>query len=198
MAAPDHCGAATWPLVCEKQRLPRKVFRRSIAWLLDWLSTLRSAGCPHPAQDSLPAAGQALPDGRPTRKIPLKGFRVVSLHLIPLSQASCRNHIDRPQSPSHRGVSDRSTLTVVVHLSSNVRLWPGQRPGSLGKPWQMASQGFESTDHLVRVPLPVKQIWRHGEIHANVESSSAVRICRVNARDRTENPSRPPLRRHEE
>ena len=93
-AAPNHCGAAAWPLVCEKQRLPRKVFRRSIAWLLDWLSTLRSAGYPRPTQDSLPAAGQALPDGLSTRKIPLKGFRVVSLHLIPLSQASCRNHID--------------------------------------------------------------------------------------------------------
>jgi hypothetical protein len=57
--------------------------------------TLRSAGYPRPTQDSLPAAGQALPDGLFTRKIPLKGFRVVSLHLIPLSQASCRNHIAR-------------------------------------------------------------------------------------------------------
>jgi hypothetical protein len=79
----------------KKQRLPREVFRRSIAWLLDWLSTLRSAGYPRPTQDSLPAAGQALPDGLSTRKIPLKGFRVVSLHLIPLSQASCRNLIHR-------------------------------------------------------------------------------------------------------
>ena len=39
-------GAAAWPLVCEKQRLPRKVFRRSIAWLSDSLSTLRRAGYP--------------------------------------------------------------------------------------------------------------------------------------------------------
>ena len=35
-------------------------------------------GFPRPTQDSLPAAGQALPDGLSTRKIPLKGFRVVS------------------------------------------------------------------------------------------------------------------------
>ena len=29
---------------------------------------------PRPTQDSLPAAGQALPDGLSTRKVPLKGF----------------------------------------------------------------------------------------------------------------------------
>jgi hypothetical protein len=38
-------SAAVWPLVIERQRLPRKVFRRSIAWLPDSLSTLRSASC---------------------------------------------------------------------------------------------------------------------------------------------------------
>jgi hypothetical protein len=48
LLAPDHCGVAAWPLVCEQQRLPRKVFRRSIAWLSDSLSTLRSAGYPTP------------------------------------------------------------------------------------------------------------------------------------------------------
>ncbi len=45
---PDHYGAAAWPLVIERQRLPRKVFRRSIAWLSDSLHTLRSSGCPAP------------------------------------------------------------------------------------------------------------------------------------------------------
>ena len=40
---PDHCGAAAWPLVPKQQRLPRKVFRSSIAWLSDSLRTLRSA-----------------------------------------------------------------------------------------------------------------------------------------------------------
>ncbi len=77
LLAPDHNGAATWPLVKEKQRLPRMVFRRSIAWLSDWLSTLRRARYLTTTQDSLPAAGQALPDGLLTRKIPLKGFRSV-------------------------------------------------------------------------------------------------------------------------
>ena len=46
LLAPDHYGAATWPLVCEQQRLPRKVFRRSIAWLSDSLSTLRTRVTP--------------------------------------------------------------------------------------------------------------------------------------------------------
>jgi hypothetical protein len=87
LLAPDHYDAAAWPLVCEKQRLPRKVFRRSIAWLSDSLSTLRRTGHPATTQDSLPAAGQALPDGLSTRKVPTKGFRSASLHRIPLSQA---------------------------------------------------------------------------------------------------------------
>ncbi len=77
-------SAAAWPLVEQKQRLPRKVFRRSIAWLSDSLSTLRRTGYPATTQDSLPAAGQALPDGLSTRKVPMKGFRFASLHFIPL------------------------------------------------------------------------------------------------------------------
>ena len=48
LLAPDHYGAAAWPLVIERQRLPRKVFRRSIAWLSNSLSTLRSEGYPAP------------------------------------------------------------------------------------------------------------------------------------------------------
>ncbi len=64
-------------MVCEKQRLPRGVFRRSIAWLSDSLSTLRGAGYPNPTQDSLPAVGRTLLDGIFTRRVPLKGFRVV-------------------------------------------------------------------------------------------------------------------------
>ena len=45
LLAPDHYGAAAWPLVFQKQRLPRKVFRSSIAWLSDSLSTLRRVRC---------------------------------------------------------------------------------------------------------------------------------------------------------
>ena len=74
----DHCDTAAWPLVCKKQRLPRKVFRSSIAWLSDSLSTLRNADYSNTTQDSLPVAGQALLGGLSTRMVPLRGFRVVS------------------------------------------------------------------------------------------------------------------------
>ncbi|HVX62422.1 MAG TPA: hypothetical protein VHC19_17520, partial [Pirellulales bacterium] len=36
------------------------------------------ADYPNATQDSLPAAGQALPDGLFTRRVPLKGFRFTS------------------------------------------------------------------------------------------------------------------------
>jgi len=75
--------AAAWPLVIEGQRLPRKVFRRSIAWLSDSLSTLRNVGYPSTTQDSLPVAGQALLDGLLTRKVPLKGFKEAYYILFP-------------------------------------------------------------------------------------------------------------------
>ncbi len=91
---PVH-SAAAWPSVYEQRRLPRKVFRRSIAWLSDSLCTLRSAGYPRPTQHSLPAAGQALPDGLFTRRIPMKGFRSVSYISSPFPKLAWRTHIHR-------------------------------------------------------------------------------------------------------
>jgi hypothetical protein len=83
LLAPDHYGVAARPLVSEQQRLPRKVFRRSIEWPSDSLSTLRCAGHPRPTQVSLPAVGQTLLDGLSTRRVPTKGFRAVSYILSP-------------------------------------------------------------------------------------------------------------------
>ena len=88
-------GATAWPLVIEGQRLPRKVFRRSIALLSDSLSTLRSTDCSNTTQDSLPVAGQALLDGLSTRRVPLKGFKVVDYISFPLSQTSWRKRCHR-------------------------------------------------------------------------------------------------------
>ena len=87
---PDHCGTAAWPLVCKKQRLPRWDFRSSIAWLPDWLSTLRGVSYLSTTQDSLPVAGQALPRGISTRKVPLKGFKVVNYISFPFPKLSWR------------------------------------------------------------------------------------------------------------
>ena len=70
-------------------------FRGSMARLGHSLSTLRSAGHPDTTQDSLPAAGQALPGGL----LPA-GFRrkVSALHLFPLSQA----FLCTKRRPQHR------------------------------------------------------------------------------------------------
>ncbi len=96
----DHFDTAAWPLVCKKQRLPRKVFRSSIAWLSDWLSTLRNAGYPNTTQDSLPVAGQALLNGISTRKVPLKGFKVVDYISFPLPKL-CFAQLHRPRRVEH-------------------------------------------------------------------------------------------------
>jgi hypothetical protein len=54
-----------------------------------------------PTQDSLPVAGQALPDGLSTHKIPMRGFKIVSLHLYPpLPSFAWRNGGDRCGFPS--------------------------------------------------------------------------------------------------
>ena len=71
------------------------VFRRSIAWLPDSLFTLRSADYSNTTQNSLPVAGQALLDGLSTRKVPMKGFKVVSYISFPLPKLSWRNRCDR-------------------------------------------------------------------------------------------------------
>jgi len=70
-------GAAAWPLVIERQRLPR--------WGLSTLNSMAfglavyasPSSLPPPTQNSLPVAGQALLDGVLTRKVPMKGFKVV-------------------------------------------------------------------------------------------------------------------------
>jgi hypothetical protein len=58
-------------------------FRSSIAWPSDSLFTLRRTGHPATTQNSLPAVGQTLLDGIPTRRVPSKGFKAVSLHAHP-------------------------------------------------------------------------------------------------------------------
>ena len=62
---PHQSGTPARSSLKRERRLQHIIlFRGSIAWLLDSLSTLRGAGCPNTTQDSLPAAGYALPGGR--------------------------------------------------------------------------------------------------------------------------------------
>jgi len=60
---PDLGDASARPPICPPRRLPHSYFRGSITRLRHWLSTLRRPGRPDTTQDSLPTAGQALPDG---------------------------------------------------------------------------------------------------------------------------------------
>ena len=46
---------------------------------------------PDTTQDSLPVAGQALLDGIPTRKVPMKGFKFVVYISFPFPKLSWRN-----------------------------------------------------------------------------------------------------------
>ena len=71
-------GTSARPPLIPRRGLLHWNFRGSITRLRHSLSTLRRMGRPTTTQDSLPAAGQALPDGLPTRRVPTKGFRVVS------------------------------------------------------------------------------------------------------------------------
>ena len=98
----DQSNVVTRPLVWRKQRLPRKDFRGSIAWLSDSLSTLRSSDYSNPTQDSLLAAGQALPDGLSTRRIPMKGFKVVDYISFPFPKL-CLAQLHRPTHPNCSG-----------------------------------------------------------------------------------------------
>ena len=68
LTRPPHMAMAKAPRIF--------VFRGSITRPLTWLSTLRRMGCPIATQDSLLAAGPALPGGIRTRRVSMKGFGV--------------------------------------------------------------------------------------------------------------------------
>ena len=102
LLAPDQYGAAAWPLDPQVQRLPQLVFRRSITWLSDSLSTLRRVRYLTTTQDSLPVAGQALPGGLSTHKISLRGFRFAS-YISSSSPKLCLAQWHRPPAISGSG-----------------------------------------------------------------------------------------------
>ncbi len=73
-------------------------------------------GLPRPTQDSLPAVGQTLLDGLSTRRVPTKGFKVASLHLIPLSQA----WLGAITSTAARNALVRNAISVVRVMAGHV------------------------------------------------------------------------------
>ncbi len=95
LLAPDHIVQQRGPWSSKGKGSHDWVFRSSIAWLSDSLSTLRNADYSNTTQDSLPVAGQALLDGLSTRKVPMKGFRAVDYISSPFPKLSWRNRCDR-------------------------------------------------------------------------------------------------------
>src|SRR5262249_1994812 len=98
--------ASTRPLRCRGMALGHRTAKAPAKGL----STLNSMAfglavyasqckLPCPTQDWLPAAGQALPDGPSTRKVPLKGFRSASYISSSLPKFSWRNRWDRSAQP---------------------------------------------------------------------------------------------------
>ena len=77
----------TAPALFDAEGSPReKAFRGSMGRPSSWLSTLRRYGRPYSTQDSLPAAGHALPGGIGYPQGSNERFPV-ALHPFPLSQA---------------------------------------------------------------------------------------------------------------
>jgi len=89
-ATPGRLSVSTRPPRCPRRGRPHWVFRGSITRLRYSLSTLRDAGYPHAAQDSLPAAGHALPGGLCSPRGSNERFRLCFLHRVLLSPASWR------------------------------------------------------------------------------------------------------------
>lgn len=86
-AASDRCDTAARPPLCPKRGLPRMYFRGSITQLQHWLPTLRRPGHPGTTQDSLPVAGQALPDGLGYPQSSDERFQIHVMFVFLLSQA---------------------------------------------------------------------------------------------------------------
>ncbi len=95
LLTPDHTVQQRGPCSSQGRGSHDWVFRRSIAWLSDSLSTLRDADYSNTTQDSLPVAGQALLDGFLTRKVPMKGFKVVDYILFSFPKLAWRKRCNR-------------------------------------------------------------------------------------------------------
>ena len=88
-----HAGAA--PALSTAKAPTSNLFRGSITRLLRSLSTLRRQGRPCPAQDSLPAAGYALPDGIGYPRGGCGRFLMLTSHLPPPPGLAWRDDNER-------------------------------------------------------------------------------------------------------
>jgi len=117
-------SAAAWPLVIERQRLPRLGLStlNSMAFGLAVYASQRRLR--DTTQDSLPVAGQALLDGILTRKVPMKGFKVVDYISFSFPKLSWRNRCNlclEANVASRSGVDHLSHLEVHDHSRADLR-----------------------------------------------------------------------------
>jgi len=137
--APDPYSAAAWPWVIERQRLLRKDFRRSRAWLSDSLSTLRSAGYPAPRKTRFRPLVRRYRAGFPPAR-----FRGKVSDLFPTSH---------PPFPSFLGAIDVSgDEGGAVRPGAACRLGSARPPGRAVRPGGLTL--------LPARPLPSRR--RHG------------------------------------
>ena len=120
LQTPDPYSAATWPLQAEKQRLLAKGISKLNSMAFGLAVYASPSKLPNPTQNSLPAAGQALPDGLSTRKVPMKGFKVVSYISFPLPKLLVAI---RPTSRTNASFATMSRKT-----NSRSPIWTLPRP----------------------------------------------------------------------
>jgi hypothetical protein len=110
--APDQYGAATWPLVGDQQRLPRKVLRRSLAGRPGSLSTLHCLGCPSQRKTRFQPLVRRFWAGFPPAGLRWKVSEC--LHLILLLQALLgaipSTSARKPKCPARGGPTHRLPL----------------------------------------------------------------------------------------
>ena len=134
-------GAAAWPLVIERQRLPQ--------WGLSTLNSMAfglavyasPSSLPLPTQNSLPVAGQALLDGVLTRKVPMKGFKVVDYISSPFPKL-CLAQSMQPPARSERAICGRCVTPLrdkaqqdrraLIRTPTGARLHPAEQAGPDG------------------------------------------------------------------
>ena len=93
---PLRCGSVAPGI--RKAKAPTKGLSKLNSMAFGLAVYASQCGLPRTTQDSLPAAGQALPDGLSTRRVPTKGFRSASVTSHP-PFPSFLAQSDRPKRP---------------------------------------------------------------------------------------------------
>ena len=139
LLAPDHLRSSSMAPATETTKAPAMTTLSKLNSMAFGLAVYASPGLlPHPTQDSLPAAGQALPDGLSTRRVPLKGFKDASYILSPFPKLAWRN------STSFRSGSPTLPATAVGGSTRQSCSRPPFMAGENVAPWSQAAARADS------------------------------------------------------